>query len=646
MNAPLRILIVEDSENDTLLLLRQLKRGGYEVVHERVETAEAMATALAKQEWDLVISDYNMPHFSGPAALAQLRATGRDIPFILVSRAIGEEKAVASLKAGAHDFVSKDNLARLLPAIERELGQERDRRERQRESEEWIRLLLESMAEAVFGIDLQGNCTFCNPACLRMLGYPGDSELLGKNMHALIHSKRPDGTPCRVEECGVDQAFRRDEGSHAEDQLFWKADGTSFPVEYWSYPARRSGSVVGVVVTFLDISERRLLESQFRQAQKLEAVGRLAGGVAHDFNNILGVIYGYSDLLLRRLKKNGADEKELGFLKEISEASQRAAGLTRQLLAFSRKQVLQVKVVNLKDLVADFEKMLRRLLGEDIDLLVRSDPDLWRVKVDTGQMEQVLMNLAVNARDAMPTGGKLTIEIGNVDLGPDYAESHPYVPAGQYVRLAVSDTGCGISLEDQGKIFEPFFTTKGPEKGTGLGLSVVFGIVKQSGGHIEVYSELGIGTTFKIYVPRCEQDKPLVCVQATARPVPGGGETILLVEDDDCLRVMARMMIEEQGYKVLVASRGPEALQMTRQHAGPIDLLVSDVVMPQMSGRQLAEQLAAVRPKMRVLYLSGYTGEAMAHHGILEAGAELLQKPFTPEGLARRIRDVLDKGRA
>ena len=384
---------------------------------------------------------------------------------------------------------------------------------------------------------------------------------------------------------------------------------------------------------------RKRLEEQLAQSQKMEAIGQLAGGVAHDFNNLLTIISGYSELLLT----DHLDESRKGLLREIHKASDRAASLTRQLLAFSRKQVLEPKVLDLNALVGDVEKMLRRMIGEDIALATALDPSVNPVKVDPGQMEQVLMNLAVNARDAMPQGGKFTIETRNVELGETFAEGNGDVKAGSYVLMTISDTGCGMTAEVKAHIFEPFFTTKGPRKGTGLGLATVYGIVKQSGGHINVDSQVGGGTTFKIYLPAAREGIVATTSQPDLTTMAKGTETLLLVEDEDAVRSMTRYALQTCGYTVLEAKNGQEALQLARDQSKAIQLLVTDVVMPEMGGRQLSEQLTHGRPGLKVLYLSGYTDDAVIRNGVLAAQVNFLQKPFTPSSLAYKVREVLDK---
>ena len=391
-----------------------------------------------------------------------------------------------------------------------------------------------------------------------------------------------------------------------------------------------------------ETAERQRLEQQFLQAQKMEVIGQLAGGVAHDFNNLLTVILGYSELLL---SGNVAAESSHGLIEEIMKAGNRAAGLTHQLLAFSRQLVLAPKVLDLNLIVRDTEKMLGRLIGENITLTSTLHPTLYRVKVDPGQIGQVIMNLAVNARDAMAGGGTLTIETFNVDLDQTFEQLRPEFKPGRYVLLAVSDTGCGMDEATKARIFEPFFTTKAPGKGTGLGLATVYGIVKQSGGFVYVYSEPGIGSTFKIYLPAVEEglslDQPAF---GSSKPMTGT-ETLLLVEDEDAVRMFARNALEMYGYTVLEASSGEEALRIYEQHEGLIHLLVTDVVMPEMTGRQLAEGLAKSKPSLKVLYLSGYTPDTVVRHGVSEGDTAFLQKPFTPLSLAQKVREALDQHR-
>jgi signal transduction histidine kinase/CheY-like chemotaxis protein len=386
--------------------------------------------------------------------------------------------------------------------------------------------------------------------------------------------------------------------------------------------------------------EKAALKEQFRQSQKMEAIGRLAGGIAHDFNNLLTVIKGYSELSLIKLKEG---DPLKGNIEEIHRASQRAANLTRQLLAFSRRQILEMKVLDLNTILKDLDKMLRRVIGEDIELVTLFAEGIGRIRADPGQIEQMILNLTVNARDAMPNGGKLTIETSNIELDENYVRSHIAVKPGLYVMLSVSDTGVGMTPEVKERVFEPFFTTKEKGKGTGLGLSTVYGIVKQSGGNIWVYSEPGHGTTFKIYLPWVEEKADALHRRDDPDILPRGSETVLLVEDDLSVRGLAVRVLRENGYNLLEAANGNEALRMAQEYAGEIHLLLTDVVMPQMGGKELADRIKPLRPDIKVLFTSGYTDNAIVHHGVLEPGTNFLQKPFSPASLAHKVREVLDK---
>ncbi len=399
-----------------------------------------------------------------------------------------------------------------------------------------------------------------------------------------------------------------------------------------------AGRPVEAVGSWSDVTERKNLEDLLRQAQKMEAIGRLAGGVAHDFNNLLTVITGYGEVVLNSLP---GDAPARGLVEEILAAGARAAGLTRQLLAFSRKAIIEPKVLDLKAVVVDLDKLLRRIIGEDVQMKIIADPLAGTVKMDLGQIEQVLMNLVVNARDAMPRGGKLIIEVRNADLDATYTQLRPDARPGRYVLLAVSDTGCGMDAATMTRIFEPFFTTKG-DKGTGLGLATVHGIVKQAGGHVSVYSEVGVGTTFKIYLPRLEQRLTPSKSHHGQMTMTRGQETVLLVEDEDSVRALTRHVLISCGYTVLAARDGAEAMHIAAVHTGEIDLLVTDVVMPGLGGREVAERLREKRAGIKVLYCSGYTDDAVVQHGILEAQVAFLQKPFTPVSLAAKVREVLD----
>ncbi len=501
-----------------------------------------------------------------------------------------------------------------------------------RRSEINFRSLVTHAPYGVCRCDSQGILLDVNPALVAMLGYESGSELVGQNLANLYSDSQ--------QWFNLADYLRTLEKFRGQAADWVRKDRTTINVRLSGRAFRDDGNTTYFELFAEDVTERRALEQQLRQAQKMEAIGRLAGGIAHDFNNLLMVISGYSEFLLERI---GPEPALRGPAQEIGKAAERATALTRQLLAFSRKQMLAPKVVDLNGVVTENLKMLTRLIGEDIDLVMVPGADIGAVKADPGQIEQVVMNLAVNARDAMPHGGKLTIETANVKLDANYARFHSPVQPGDYVMLAISDTGMGMDAETQTHIFEPFYTTKGL-KGTGLGLSTVYGIIKQSEGYIWVYSEPGRGTTFKIYLPRVDATLQLEPLPAATLPDPSGRgrETILLVEDEETLRRLTRQSLENQGYSVIDAADGAAAIRLSQAHQGPIHLLLTDVIMPGMNGRELANQISPARPEMKVLYMSGYTENHIGHNGTLDQGITLLQKPFTLPALKAMVREVLD----
>jgi two-component system cell cycle sensor histidine kinase/response regulator CckA len=475
--------------------------------------------------------------------------------------------------------------------------------------------------------------TYASPGFQQMTGYAAD-EVLGRNCRFLQGKATDPAAVARLRE-----AVKHERPCTVE-LLNYRKDGTPFWNELSISPVRdATGRLTHFVGAQVDVTGRRLLEEQLRQSQKMDAVGQLAGGVAHDFNNLLTIINGYSDLITSQVPE-GTETWE--FAREIHSAGVRAAALTQQLLAFSRKQVLEPKVLHLNAIVADTDRMLRRLIGEDVSVSAVLARDLGHVRADPGQVEQVIINLAVNARDAMPQGGRLTIETANAELDATYTQTHPDLRPGPYVLLAMTDTGTGMDAATKARIFEPFFTTKAAGKGTGLGLATVFGIIKQSGGHLDVYSEAGRGTTFKIYLPRVEPVPASGVVAPRKTRVAPGSQTILLTEDEPALRALASRILGGHGYRVVEAGNGESALAAAEAFAGAIHLLVTDVVMPGMSGRQLAERLVAVRPAVKVLYMSGYTDDAVVRHGILQAETPFLQKPFTPAALIQKVSEVME----
>jgi PAS domain S-box-containing protein len=550
-----------------------------------------------------------------------------------------EDVAVEAMKAGAADYLSKANLTveTLERTIRHALALHAEERQRWhveaalRASEERFRALVENSSDAMLLIDGDGRVTYLSTSSERHLGWtPG--QMVGRSIFDFINPGDRDLLGTRIADT------RGHRGRTFVAQLrFHHADGSWRIIEVVGVNRLADPAVTGIVVNVRDITERRRLEEQLRQAQKMEAVGELAGGVAHDFNNLLTGILGYCHLMLEEIP---AEHPLRPDLHEIQSAGERAASLTRQLLAFSRRQMLQPQVVDINMLISQLEKLLRRLISADVELVMSLAPDLQPVTVDPASVEQILVNLAVNARDAMAAGGRLTIETANVELDEAYAMNHVTMNSGRYVMLAVADTGEGMDAATRARVFEPFFTTKEQGKGSGLGLATVYGIVKQSGGYIWVYSEPGHGTVFKVYLP----PTPASLVARLAEGGDGdltGWETVLLVEDEDAIRALAREVLRRHGYVVLEARHGVDALRVAERHLDAIHLLITDVVMPHLSGRELADRLAPIRPTMKTLFMSGYTGHSLRHDDV-PTGASFLQKPFTPEILARRVRHILD----
>jgi PAS domain S-box-containing protein len=585
----------------------------------RLMRAGSASELLGKSPFDIAHPDF---HGLVRARMAEMDHTGQAVAGIemRLTRCDGRTVPVYSVTAPISDRSRQAYLVVLSDLTERE------------RSIELLRSVMDSVNDAIITFDQEGRVESANPGTERVFGY-SVSELIGRDIEMLMPAAH------RREHAPLPDYFRAnatDVGSGREIEGARK-DGSRFPVDLTVTEFQLDGErhFTGIV---RDVTARKRLESQLQQSQKMEAVGRLAGGVAHDFNNLLTVINGYADMMLMDIS---AADRRRECIAAIRDAGERATRLTQQLLAFSRKTIVEPKVLDLNDLVADSAKLFRRLIREDIMLVFVPDPALPRIKADPGQIEQVLTNLVVNARDAMPTGGRLTIETRDVILGPGDLGASPDLAFGRYAQLSVSDTGEGMTEEVMGRIFEPFFTTKGVGKGTGLGLAVVHGVVTQCNGQVEVKSALGAGTTFSLLFPAAVSmvTKP---GSPAARLESGGTETVLLVEDEGPVRDIARSALESQGYRVLDTDRGAEAIRMAREYAGIIDLLVTDVVMPEIGGRQLADSIRAIRPGLQVLYMSGYTDDSVVRHGVVEATDAFLQKPFTPLSLARKVRAVLD----
>jgi len=528
----------------------------------------------------------------------------------------------------SHDYVFEGRKARVVTSLD--VTERLAAEQALRRSEERYRELFENASDLISTVDLDGRLTDVNEAFVRTLGYPRE-ELIGKRLEELV--------PPESREILLKARARKLEGAETtiyEHELVTR-DGERIQVEVASRLIERDGTVVGTEAICRNITERRRLEHELRQAQRLEAIGRLAGGIAHDFNNLLTVIAGYTETLL--LGKRVEEEPEL---EQIADAARRATVLTRQLLAFSRRQVLQPRVIDLNDVVAGVTPMLSRLIGEDVELHIRLAEGLDPIRADPSQLEQVLVNLSVNARDAMPHGGRLVITTANVELDEEHVAHHDEASTGPHVLLSVGDTGTGMDAETLAHVFEPFFTTKAVGTGTGLGLATVYGIVKQSGGSVWLYSEPGQGTTVKVYLPRSDSRVLEEAVRPAAPTDARGSETILLAEDEESLRRLTARMLETRGYEVIAAETATEAVRIAEEQGREIDLLLTDLIMPELSGGELAKRVRTVAPGVRVLFMSGYADDVMTSKGALEPGAPFLEKPFSARDLAVKVREALD----
>jgi PAS domain S-box-containing protein len=763
MGKPINILFVEDSVDDTAMLVHELKSAGFDPHWKRVETQPDFLAEI-KNLPDIILSDYSMPQFSGLRAVELLQKSGLDIPFILISGTVGEDVAVEAMKFGATDYLLKDRIARLGNAVERALLTAKKQAE-QKKAEQQILLqtrALEAAANAILITDRQGKILSANTAFCTMTGY-GLDEVLGRYPRLLksgahepgfyrqlwetvsagqtwsgdITNRRKDGTLYQEEMVVTPVRMAGGEVTHfiaikqditnkkqAEEELRWKtafleAQVNSSPdgilvvdsqhkriqqnqrlmqlfqvpqeiaeddddatllrhvtgqmknpgqflarvehlyahpdeigrdeielargviLDRYSSPVRdQAGKYYGRIWVFRDITDRRKLEEQFRQSQKLEGIGQLAGGVAHDFNNILATIQMQAELLKT---SGGLSAEQAEYADEIGVTVNRAAALTRQLLLFSRREVFRPRDLDLSGSIAGTLKMLQRILGENIEMQLKLSPQPMSIHADAGMMDQILLNLTVNARDAMPNGGRLVIETSGVEIDEFTASQSAHMQAGSFVCLTVSDSGCGILPEILPKIFEPFFTTKDVGKGTGLGLATVFGIVQQHQGWINVYSEVGRGTVFRIYLPRLAPDVGQKSAQPELANIRGGTETILLVEDDPALRVSVRKALSKLGYRILEAPTGVKALEVWQQYRDEIRLLLTDMVMPdEMTGTELAERLLQENPGLKVIYMSGYSAQIVGKDFPLKEGINFLTKPLQASKLAQVIRDRLD----
>jgi len=641
MTQPLRLLVVDDMPDHARM------------VEDLIRTSDSWATAdvriavnydaalrvLVEQRFDVAVFDYWLGRRDGLSLLREIRQKGIETPVVVLTSRGAEEVAVEAMKAGAADYLGKAGLT--VEALERAIlhalalhAEEVQRWHAEaalRASEERFRALVDNSSDALLLIDGEARITYLSPSSERHLGWTAQ-QMVHRSIFDFLHPDDRELVEVRMAETLAKPGTRI-----VEAVRFHHSDGSWRIMEGVAVNRLADPAVAGIVINARDITERRRLEEQLRHAQKMEAIGQLAGGVAHDFNNLLTAILGYCHLMLDEMPEDNPLRDDL---LEIEGAGNRAAALTRQLLAFSRRQMLQPQLVDVNALVKQLEKLLRRLINEDVELVTALAPDLHRVMVDPASVEQILVNLALNARDAMPVGGRLTIETANVELDDTYAVTHVAMQPGPYVMLAVSDTGHGMDASTRARIFEPFFTTKEQGRGSGLGLATVYGIVKQSGGYIWVYSEPGHGTVFKAYLP------PAMAASGAQGVTDGGAEpigweTVLLVEDEDAVRVLAREVLRRHRYVVLEAHHGVEALSVAENHPHDIHLLVTDVVMPQMSGRELAERLSAVRPSMKRLFMSGYSDHELVHDQVTR-GFAFLQKPFTPDVFVRKVRKILD----
>jgi PAS domain S-box-containing protein len=645
MEKPLRILHLEDDPDYPDLVRSMLEAEGVRAALLAVANQAEFEAALQRERFDMILADYSLTEgYDGIQALRRARDVSRDTPFLIVSGTIGEEAAIESLKSGATDYVLKHWPERLVPAVRRAVREAEERRARRqaemdlRQSEEHYRLIFDNNPVPMWVFDHETLAFLeVNDAAVQHYGYSRDefSKMTLKDIRGWDESPMlkeylsqvaAEGRPTPFVLAGI--------CSHR------KKDGTLIQVDVKLSPISVKGRTASLTMAN-DITTQKRLEEQLRQAQKMEAIGQLAGGVAHDFNNILTVIRGHAELLLA---EGGLTERAAHSARQMSQAAERAATLTRQLLAFSRRQVMQPRLLDMNEIVGNMTKMLSRIVGENVGLQLQywSEPAL--VKADAGMMEQVLMNLVVNARDAMPQGGRVVINVAPMEVDGAHLDRHPEGRPGRFVCLGVADTGCGIAPDDLRRIFDPFFTTKEVGKGTGLGLATVYGIVKQHQGWVEVESELGKGATFRVLLPWSDAVEAGLAQDPSARSLPrGGSEVILVVEDEAALRELVCQCLARSGYGIFQAETGAKALELWAAHKKEIDLVLTDLVMPdRMNGRQLAERLQAERPDLKVLFTSGYSAEVIGKDFALHPGLNYLQKPFQPQNLVSMVRACLD----
>ncbi|NQT25970.1 response regulator [candidate division KSB1 bacterium] len=653
MKKLLRLLLVEDSEDDAFLLLHELKKSDYKIEHERVETEPEMRRALNQKAWDVVIADYNLPRFSAPAALNVLHDVNIDLPFIILSGAIGEETAVEAMRAGAHDYIMKDQLGRLIPAIERELRETDGRKERRaaeqalRDNQELLRMVIDTTPANIIVKDKKGQIILTNQSAAD-LRETTPSYMIDKR--ELDFANYSEARIKEAEKCIEEdnEVIETKQALQINDEVFTLKDDSKRYFQTTKIPLTVRGDSNCVLSVSVDITENKIVEQertrmqdQLLQVQKMDAIGRLTGGVAHDFNNLLTAIHGCTDMAIMRVEKDNPIYHDL---REVQVAAGRAADLTHQLLLFSRKHPTQFIPLNLNRIITDVLKMLHRLIGEDVGINTMLANNLWTIRADRGTIEQVIMNLAVNARDAMPSGGDLIIRTENVILDQDSIQHVPEARAGQFVRLTLTDTGVGMNEMTTQHIFEPFFSTKGPGQGTGLGLSVVYGIVSQHEGWIDVTSEMDVGSSFDVYFPSVHEE-PVSTEEESydLEALKGKGERILVVEDEDGLRDFVRSALTKHGYQVLTAGNSAEALNIFLREDGEFDLVFSDVVLPDENGLILLDRLLKEKPDTPVLLTSGYTDHKSQWPIIERKGYPFLPKPYNLGLMLKTIKATIQE---
>ena len=638
---PLRVLLVEHEPTDVELCAAALRGAGYLLQMDVVASPGDYARQLDSHKYDVVLSDYNIPGWSGMDALRLLREKRKETPFLLVTGALGEETAVSCIQQGVSDYILKDRLARLPHAIDRAIGEQRLREEGNRaglalrQSEERYRELVENAIYGIYRETAHGRFLQVNPALVRMLGYESSRDLM--ELSALAAYRNPeDRADLLLEEyhrtgrvVGIEVEWKRKDGM----PLLVRLSGRGVP--------NKAGDLQELEIIVEDVTERRALEKQLHQVRKFEAIGQLAGGIAHDFNNVIGAIMGWAEL---GSEQAPPDSRLSEYFKKIRTQAARAAGLTRQLLAFARRQILEPQNIQLNTVVTDVLSLLEKVIGNDVEIRTSLAPELAAVRADSSQVEQVLMNLCLNARDAMPSGGCLTIETRNTNLDDEACRRTPGLSPGRHAELIVSDNGIGMDAKTREHIFEPFFTTKEPGKGTGLGLATVFGIVRQHGGFVSVESEPNKGTQFRIYLPAVKSPADLAEPRSKLEETSfrGGKETLLVADDHEGIREMVRSALEGCGYRVLFAVNGEEAIHIFEEHVSEIRLVVLDMVMPRVGGLEAARRMRQIRPELPVIFTTGYSADHEALTRVIETGGAVVEKPFDPKKLARRVRELLD----